>query len=200
MENLEKHIENSKTYGVPAVVALNKFSFDTEKEVSFVAEKCKELGIEMAVCDGWAKGGEGAEDLAGIIAEMAETSKGTFTPVYDWNQPVKDKIEAIAKKIYGAKEVEYLPKAKQNLHKIERLGMNHMPVCIAKTQNSLSDDPKWLGRPRDFTLTVREIEIASGAGFVIPITGNMLKMPGLPAKPAAEDMDIDNEGRITGLS
>ena len=121
-------------------------------------------------------------------------------PVYDWKSSVRDKIEAIATKIYGASAVEYLPKAKQNLKKITRLGLDQTPICVAKTQNSLSDDPKWLGRPRDFTLTVREIEVASGAGFVVPITGNMLRMPGLPSVPAAEGIDIDNGGTITGLS
>lgn len=141
-----------------------------------------------------------AEELATLVVDAAERFTGRYKPVYDWSWSIKDKIDAVARKIYGAREVEYLPKARQNLSKMERLGMNDKPVCIAKTQNSLSDDPKALGRPQNFTLTVREIEIAAGAGYCIPITGNMLRMPGLPAVPAAAHMDIDTHGKITGLS
>ena len=156
--------------------------------------------MKISICEGWAKGGEGAEELATLVAEEADNFKGEFRPTYQWDWPLKEKIEAIARKIYGAKDIEYLPKAKQNLHKIERIGLHSRPVCIAKTQNSFSDDPKALGRPQNFTVTVREIEIAAGAGFTIPIMGNMLRMPGLPSQPAATGMDIDNDGVITGLS
>lgn len=200
LSNLEKHIENTKTYGVPAVVALNKFATDSEEEVKIVLDRCAELGVKAALCEGWEKGGDGTVELSARVVEAVEECTKSYTPVYDWNWSVKEKIEAVARKIYGAKNVEFLPKAKQNLKKLERIGLSDKPICIAKTQNSLSDDPKWLGRPENFTLTVREIEIAAGAGFSIPITGNMLRMPGLPAVPAAEGMDIDNDGRISGLS
>ena len=200
LENLEKHIENTETFHVPVVVAVNSFATDSSDELERVLEFCEVMGIESAVCEGWERGGEGMEALADKVAELADNFTGKCNPVYDWKSSVRDKIEAIATKIYGASAVEYLPKAKQNLKKITRLGLDQTPICVAKTQNSLSDDPKWLGRPRDFTLTVREIEVASGAGFVVPITGNMLRMPGLPSVPAAEGIDIDNGGTITGLS
>ncbi|MEM9390880.1 MAG: formate--tetrahydrofolate ligase [Bacteroidota bacterium] len=200
LANLEKHIENAKTYGLPTVVSVNKFAKDADQEVKLVLDRCKELGVKAALCEGWEKGGEGTIQLAEKVVEAVSEFKASYKPVYDWSWSVKEKIEAVARKIYGAKNVEFLPKAKQNLKKLERIGLSEKPICIAKTQNSLSDDPKWLGRPQNFTLTVREIEIAAGAGFSIPITGNMLRMPGLPAVPAAEGIDIDNNGRITGLS
>lgn len=200
LANLEKHIENTKIYGLPTVVSVNKFVSDTDDEIAIVTQRCAELGVRVAVSEGWEKGGAGTTDLAEQVVEAVQSNKSKYKPVYDWNWTVKEKIEAVARKIYGARNVEFLPKAKQNLKKIERIGLSKKPVCIAKTQNSLSDDPKWLGRPENFTLTVREIEIAAGAGFSIPITGNMLRMPGLPATPAAEGMDIDNDGKITGLS
>ncbi|GAA0890701.1 formate--tetrahydrofolate ligase [Fulvivirga kasyanovii] len=198
--NLEKHLENTKIYGVPAVVAINKFVSDTDEEINIVKERCEALGIRVALCEGWEHGGEGTKELAEQVVASVESFKGKYKPVYDWSWSVKEKIEAVARKIYGARDIEFLPKAKQNLKKIERIGLNDKPICIAKTQNSFSDDPKWLGRPENFTLTVREIEIAAGAGFCIPVTGNMLRMPGLPSMPAAEGMDIDNNGKITGLS
>ncbi len=200
LANLEKHIENTRIYGLPTVISVNRFISDTDDEIAIVTQRCNEMGVRVAVCEGWEKGGAGAIGLAEQVAEAVESSKARYKPVYDWNWTVKEKIEAVARKIYGARNVEFLPRAKQNLKKIDRIGLSKKPVCIAKTQNSLSDDPKWLGRPENFTLTVREIEIAAGAGFSIPITGNMLRMPGLPAVPAAESMDIDNDGRITGLS
>jgi formate--tetrahydrofolate ligase len=198
--NLEKHIENTKIFGVPAVVSLNKFITDTDEELNWVINKCNELGVEIALSEGWEKGGEGMKDLATKIARAADNFTGKYWPVYDWQSSVIEKIETVAVKIYGAKGVEFLPKAKQNLKKIERIGLNGVPVCIAKTQNSFSDDAKKLGRPKDFIITVREIEVAAGAGFVIPITGDILRMPGLPNVPAAMVMDIDNDGRISGLS
>ena len=198
--NLEKHLENTKIYGVPAVVAINKFVSDTDEEINIVKERCEALGIRVALCEGWEHGGEGTKELAEQVVASVESFQGKYKPVYDWSWSVKEKIEAVARKIYGARDIEFLPKAKQNLKKIERIGLNDKPICIAKTQNSFSDDPKWLGRPENFTLTVRDIEIAAGAGFCIPVTGNMLRMPGLPSMPAAEGMDIDNNGKITGLS
>ncbi len=198
--NLEKHIENTKIFGLPAVISLNKFVSDTKEEISWVMEKCKSMGVEIALAEGWEKGGDGMKDLASKVVHAAESFDGKCWPVYHWNDSIQEKIEAVAVKIYGAKGVEFLPKAKQNLSKIERLGLSDKPVCIAKTQNSFSDDAKKRGRPKDFTITVREIEVAAGAGFVIPITGDMLRMPGLPNVPAALGMDIDNKGKISGLS
>ncbi|MEL7004662.1 MAG: formate--tetrahydrofolate ligase, partial [Bacteroidota bacterium] len=200
LRNLEKHIENTTIYNLPAIVSINRFVSDTDEEIEMVKKRCIELGVRVAVCDGWEKGGHGTVDLAREVVSAVDSYKEPFKEVYDWHWSVKEKIEAVARKIYGAKDVEFLPKAKQNLKKIERVGLNGHPICIAKTQNSFSDDPKCLGRPENFTLTVREIEIAAGAGFSIPITGNMLRMPGLPSVPAAEGIDIDNEGRIEGLS
>ena len=198
--NLEKHIENTKIFGVPAVISLNKFITDSEEELNWVIDKCNELGVEIALSEGWEKGGDGMIDLATKIARAADNFTGKYWPVYDWHSSIAEKIETVAIKIYGAKGVEFLPKAKQNLKRIERIGLNGVPVCIAKTQNSFSDDAKKLGRPKDFIITVREIEVAAGAGFVIPITGDILRMPGLPNVPAAIGMDIDNDGRISGLS
>jgi formate--tetrahydrofolate ligase len=163
-------------------------------------KKCESIGVEISLSEGWEKGGEGMIDLAEKISKAADNFKGKYLPVYDWKSSVQEKIEKVAFKIYGAKGVEFLPKAKQNLSKIDRIGLNHVPVCIAKTQNSFSDDAKKLGRPKDFIITVREIEVAAGAGFVIPITGDIMRMPGLPNVPAAMGMDIDNDGKISGLS
>ncbi len=198
--NLEKHLENVHTYGVPAVVSINKFVTDSDEEVEIVRSSCEALGAKVALCEGWEFGGDGAKDLAEVVVDTVENFKGKYTPVYDWNASVQEKVEAVALKIYGADAVEFSAKAKLNIKKIERLGLQNAPICIAKTQNSFSDNPKLLGRPTGFTLTVREIEIAAGAGFVIPITGNMLRMPGLPSVPAAEGIDIDKDGKITGLS
>ncbi|HEY5691186.1 MAG TPA: formate--tetrahydrofolate ligase [Cyclobacteriaceae bacterium] len=198
--NLEKHIENTKIFGLPAVVSLNKFSTDTKEEIDWVIDKCKSLGVQIALAEGWEKGGDGMKDLSKLVVHAAESFEGKCWPVYQWSDSIIEKIEAVAVKIYGAKGVEFLPKARQNLVKIERLGLSGRPVCIAKTQNSFSDDAKKRGRPKDFTITVREIEVAAGAGFVIPITGDMLRMPGLPNVPAALGMDIDNSGKISGLS
>jgi formate--tetrahydrofolate ligase len=198
--NLEKHLENVKTYGVQGVVSINKFVTDTDEEVQIIKDKCVEMGMRVALCEGWEHGGNGSTELAEEVVKAIDECTSDYTPVYDWNDSIEEKIEAVAKKIYGAAKVEFLPKAKLNIKKIQRLGLSDKPICIAKTQNSFSDNPKALGRPRDFTLTVSEIEIAAGAGFVIPITGNMLRMPGLPAVPAAEGIDIDENGVITGLS
>jgi len=198
--NLEKHLENIGLFGVPAVVAINKFITDTEEEIQIIVSKCKEMGIRVAICEAWEKGGEGATDLAEEVVSAKDECTGKYIPVYDWNDSVQDKIDKVAKRIYGAGSVAYMPRAKSDLKKLERLGIENLPICIAKTQNSLSDNTKLLGRPEGFKLTVREIEIATGAGFIIPITGNILRMPGLPSIPAAEGIDIDKEGKITGLS
>lgn len=198
--NLEKHIENTKIFGVPAVISLNKFVTDSDEELNWVIQKCEQLGVDIALSEGWEKGGAGMIDLATKITQAADTFHGKYWPVYDWKSSIEEKIRTVAVKVYGARDVEFLPKARQNMKKIERIGMSKMPICMAKTQSSFSDDAKKLGRPKDFIITVREIEVAAGAGFIIPITGDILRMPGLPNLPAALGMDIDNEGRISGLS
>lgn len=199
LENLEKHIENVKGFGLQPVVAINKFLTDTDAEVEAVRAKCEEHGVKVAVAEVWAKGGEGATDLAKLVAEVVDNAEAGFTPTYDWNSPVTEKIEAISKKIYGADSVEYTAQAKKDLKRIADLGLEGLPICMAKTQKSLSDNPALLGRPIGFNITVREIEVAAGAGFLVPITGDMMRMPGLPATPSAEAIDIDEDGNILGL-
>ena len=199
IENLEKHVENMKKFNICPIVALNKFVTDTDAEIQIVADKCKELGVPMEVAEVWAKGGEGAEKLAILAAKVAEQCVCKLKPLYEWSWDIEKKIETIAKEIYGAAAIDYTAQAKSDLKKIIALGLDKLPVCIAKTQKSLSDNPKLLGRPKDFVVTVRQIEIAAGAGFVIPITGEIMRMPGLPEKPAAENIDIDEQGHITGL-
>ena len=197
--NLEKQVENKKKFNICPVVAINKFVTDTDEEITFLAEKCKELDVPMEVAEVWAKGGEGAENLARLVAKVAEQCTCSMKPLYDWEWSVEKKIETIAKELYGAAAIDYTAEAKSDLKKVMDLGLDKLPVCIAKTQKSLSDNPKLLGRPKDFVVTVRQIEIASGAGFIIPITGSIMRMPGLPDIPAAEKIDIDNNGKITGL-
>lgn len=200
LSNLEKHIENIKQFGLTPVVAINKFITDSQEELSAITKSCISNGVQVAICEGWEFGGEGTKDLANEVVKAAEACNGTYTPIYDWEDSIEDKVEKVAKKIYGAGSVVFSAKAKAGLKNIKRLGLDKLPICIAKTQNSLSDNTKLLGRPEGFKLTVREFEIASGAGFIIPITGNMLRMPGLPPLPAAEGIDIDKNGNITGLS
>jgi len=199
LENLEKHLENIKRFGVPAVVAINHFINDSDEEVETVRSRCEQLGVPAIVSKGWAKGGEGTTALAEAVKATADGFNGKFNPIYDWDQPVKDKIAAVATTIYGAKAIDYTSQAKRALKNIEKLGLDKLPVCIAKTQKSLSDNPALLGRPKDFVVTVRDIEIAAGAGFLVPITGEIMRMPGLPAVPAAENIDVDAEGNISGL-
>jgi len=199
LSNLEKHIENINHFGICAVVAINRFSNDSEEEIAIIKNKCNELGIKAFDINVWGKGGEGALNLAEAVVEEANKCSCHFTPLYDWNWTVEKKIETITNKIYGSVAVDYTPKAKKDLKKVYDLKLDKLPVCIAKTQKSLSDNPELLGRPKDFIITVREIEIASGAGFVIPITGDIMRMPGLPEHPSAENIDIDENGNITGL-
>jgi len=197
--NLEKHIENMKYYGFTPVVALNKFTSDTQAEVDLVRSLCEAQGVKMAVNEGWGKGGDGAVELAELVLTAAKSCPSCFNPLYDLKWDMKQKIETIATKMYGAKNVEYSMQAQKTLDTIASLGMNDMAVCMAKTQNSLSDDPLLRSRPKDFTVKIRDIEISSGAGFVVPIAGSIMRMPGLPATPSAEFIDIDNEGNISGL-
>lgn len=199
LSNLEKHIENISLFNVPAVVAINKFHKDTAEEIEVIKRNLSGRGVPIHVCDAWEKGGEGALDVGRSVIDIVENNNQPFTPLYDWKWPIEKKIETVATKIYGASAIDYTARAKADLRKIKQLGLEGLPVCIAKTQKSLSDNPKLLGRPKDFVVTVREIEIAAGAGFLVPITGNIMRMPGLPSKPAAEQIDIDAEGNISGL-
>lgn len=197
--NLEKHIENVLQFGLQPIIAINSFLTDTSEEHKIILDKCQSLGVKAVIADVWANGGKGAENLAKAVVETIEAGNHNFKPMYDWKSPVREKIETIATKIYGAASVEYSSDALKALKKIDQLGLNELPVCIAKTQYSFSDNPKLLGRPRDFILTVRDIEIAAGAGFLVPITGEMMRMPGLPGIPSAEHIDIDDKGEISGL-
>jgi formate--tetrahydrofolate ligase len=199
LPNLEKHLENISKFKVAPVIAINKFSTDSDAEINTILEFATSKGIKVALADVWAKGGEGALKLAQCVIDVVESGTSEFKPLYQWASPVIEKIETIATEIYGAEHVDYTSKAKGHLKKITHLGLDHLPICIAKTQKSLSDNPKLLGRPKDFIITVREIEIAAGAGFLIPITGDIMRMPGLPAHPASESIDIDENGEIIGL-
>ncbi|MBS9462510.1 formate--tetrahydrofolate ligase [Flagellimonas sp. 389] len=197
--NLEKHLENISKFKVAPVIAINKFLTDTDEEIETIKKFAATKGIKVALAQVWEKGGEGALELAQHVIDIVESDASDFTPLYAWESSVKDKIETIATEIYGAEHVDYTSKAKAHLRKIANLGLEHLPVCIAKTQKSLSDNPKLLGRPKDFIITVREIEIAAGAGFLIPITGDIMRMPGLPAHPSSEGIDVTDDGEITGL-
>lgn len=199
IDNLQKHIENIKQFGICPVVAINRFTSDTDEEIAFIHEFCKKMEIQVSTVEVWAKGGEGALDLAKIVSKLAMNCTYQHKTLYDWSWTPEVKIETIAKKIYGANAVDYTPQAKADMKKVYSLGLDKLPVCIAKTQKSLSDNPDLLGRPKDFVVTVREIEVAAGAGFIIPITGQIMRMPGLPDEPAAERMDVDMNGEITGL-
>lgn len=198
MTNLEKHIENIGTFGLPVVVAINRFPSDTEKELALVEEKCSRLGAEVALSEVWEKGGKGGKGLAEKIMEAC-AGPSRYRPLYAPEESPKEKIEKIAKTIYGAAGVSYTDQAEKDLALIHGLGKDHLLICMAKTQYSLSDDPALLGRPEGFTITVREVRLSAGAGFLIPITGSIMTMPGLPKKPAALSIDIDEKGRITGL-
>lgn len=197
--NLEKHLENVKQFGIIPVIAINRFVSDSDEEIAAIQEFAKNNNVRVALAEVWAKGGKGALELAKHVVEIVESGESNFTPLYNWKTDVKSKIETIATKIYGANQVDYTAKAEKNLKTIADLGLEDLPVCIAKTQKSLSDNPKLIGRPKNFTITIREIEIAAGAGFLVPITGDMMRMPGLPAHPASENINIDNDGNITGL-
>lgn len=197
--NLEKHIENIKLFGVPVVVTLNNFVSDTEAEVSFIREFCESRNCEFAVSKVWEEGGKGGMELAEKILYTLENKKSHFTLLYPDDMSLEDKLHTIATKIYGAKNVVYSPAAKKALDRAKALGFDKFPICVAKNQYSLSDDPKKLGRPEDFEINVREVYVNAGAGFVVAITGNIMTMPGLPKVPAAEAVDVDDNGDIVGL-
>ena len=198
--NLDKHLDSAQAFGLPAVVAINRFPGDSQQEIDALLQYCAAIQTPAFDCDIWARGGAGGLGLAESVAAIADRpEKPSFTPLYRWDEPVETKIARIATRIYGADGVVYAPKAQADLRKIERLGLQDLPICIAKTQKSLSDNPERRGRPQGFDITVREIEIAAGARFLIPITGDIMRMPGLPEYPAAETIDIDAEGNISGL-
>ena len=197
--NLKAHVENMRKFGVPAVVAINRFPSDTEAELQVIDDCCKEMGVRYALSEVFAKGGEGGLALAGQVLETIRTEESHFAPIYPLEMPIKEKIRAIAQQIYGAADVSYTAAASKSIAEIEALGHGDLPVCMAKTQYSLSDDPAALGRPEGFTLHVSEVRLSAGAGFVVVLTGSIMTMPGLPKAPAAERIDIDENGVITGL-
>ena len=196
--NLGVHIENMRKYGVPVVVAINRFGTDTEAELSYIENYCKQNGADFALSDVFGKGGDGGVELAQKVVEACD-KPSDFHPIYDINLTVKEKIEAIATQIYGAAKVNYTTAAEKAIAEVQKLGADKLPVCIAKTQYSLSDDPALLGAPKDFTITVRNVSLSNGAGFTVVYTGDIMTMPGLPKAPAAHNIDVNNEGKITGL-
>lgn len=199
INNLGKHIENMRKYGVPVVVAINRFDTDTDAELGFIENYCSEKNVKCSICEVFAKGGEGGKDLAMKVVETIKSEPSEFKPIYNVNLPIKEKIETIAREIYGADGVTYTAGANRQILNLTKLGFDKMPVCMAKTQYSLSDDPSLLGRPSGFDITIREVSVSSGAGFVVALTGAVMTMPGLPKVPAANNMDIDRNGTIVGL-
>lgn len=199
LENLDKHIENMKKFNLPVVVAMNRFLTDTEAEFDLIRNRCKEQGVPVALCDVWARGGEGGIDLAKLVVEAVENNKEEYKPLYSLDFTPAQKIETIVKEIYGGDGVVFSAAAKKTLAVIEKNGYNNLPICVSKTQKSLSDNANLLGRPTGFTVTINEVKIAAGAGFIIAMAGDIIDMPGLPKVPAAEMIDIDEFGKITGL-
>ena len=198
LPNLEKHIENAGLFGLVPVVAINRFHSDSAEEIAVIERACERLGARCAVADIFAAGGEGGRDLAHVVVDQASKKRAPYQPLYEWSQPIPEKIEVIARKVYGARSVAFSKPAKRDLAQIEKLGYAGLPVCMAKTQSSLSDDPSAIGRPSDFDITVRSIVLAAGAGFIVPLLGEIIRMPGLPAVPQAEKMDLV-DGKVVGL-
>ena len=196
--NLEKHIENIKKYGLPIVVSLNSFVTDTQEEIDFIKEQCEKIGVHFALSEVWAKGGEGGIALANKVLEALK-EEANFKLLYDEKLPIEEKLNIIAKEIYGADSVKILPKAKSEIAQIEKIGLDKMPICIAKTPASFSDNPNLLGRPTGFDVTIKEVRVSAGAGFIVALAGDVMVMPGLPKTPAAENLDIDENGNIVGL-
>ena len=197
--NLEKHIENMQSFGLPVVVSINAFATDTVAELNLIKERCANLGVKAAISQGWADGGAGCTELAEYVVEAAASCKGPFKPTYDLNESIEAKINKIATNIYGADGVNFSPKAKRQMKRFTELGYDKFPICMAKTQKSLSDVESLRGRPTGFKINIREFEVAAGAGFIVPIAGNILRMPGLPPTPSSERIDVDAEGNIEGL-
>ena len=200
LPNLLKHVENiTKKYGIPAVVAINQFPTDTEKELALVQGECNRLGVNAVLSEVWAKGSEGGLELAKEVVSITKEGGNNFKPIYDLDMGLKDKITTIAREIYGADGVEFTPAAVREINTLEELGFKNVPICIAKTQYSLTDNPKLLGRPTGFKINVRNVRISAGAGFAVVLTGAIMTMPGLPKRPAAENIDVERDGKITGL-
>ncbi len=197
--NLGRHIENMKKFNVQTIVAINSFDTDTDEEKQFILDYCKKLGVKACFSEVFAKGGKGGVELAKIICDSVDCNKSAYSPIYDVELPIKEKISIIAKEIYGASSVSYTPKANKMIDKFEKLGLDKVPVCMAKTQYSFSDNPNLLGAPEDFEITVRDVSISNGAGFIVALTGDIMTMPGLPKNPAANNIDITNSGEIIGL-
>ena len=196
--NLGAHVENLKKYGVPVVVAINRFHTDTPAEIALLGAYCKELEVEYALSEVFSKGGEGGVELAEKVVAACE-KPSCYHPLYDWKKSIQEKLDILAREIYGADGVVYTAAAVKSIREIEALGKGDLPVCVAKTQYSLSDDPKRLGRPKGFEITVKEIRLSAGAGFIVALTGDIMTMPGLPKEPAALKIDVDADGHITGL-
>jgi formate--tetrahydrofolate ligase len=196
--NLEKHLESIATFGKPAIVALNRFGTDSEEEIAVVRRSCERLGVPLALAEHYAKGGEGAVELACSVMEQTAGTPQVFRPLYDWAEPIKSKVEKIARAMYGARDVLYTAPAERDLKRIQKLGFEGLPICMAKTQSSLSDNPALAGRPRDFDVTVRNLVLATGAGYVVPMLGDIIRMPGLPLNPAAHRVDLV-DGKVVGL-
>ena len=199
MKNLEKQIENIKAYGVPVVVAINKFITDSDEEVKAIEDFCKNIGVEVSLTEVWEKGGEGGIDLANKVIKTMETEPSNFKMIYDSEESIKDKILKIVQTIYGGKGVNYTPQALKQIAEIEKFNLDKLPICMAKTQYSLSDNPSLLGRPENFDITVKDVRVSNGAGFIVVLTGDVMTMPGLPKVPAANRMDIKDNGEIVGL-
>jgi formate--tetrahydrofolate ligase len=198
--NLLKHVENiTKVFKLPAVVALNKFPTDTEAEIKLVEDKCKELGVNVKLSEVWAKGGEGGTEVAKEVLRLIDEGKSNFEFAYDLKLPIKEKIKTIARRIYGADDVDFTNQASKEISELEKNGFGELPICMAKTQYSLTDDQTKLGRPTGFNITVRQVTVSAGAGFIVAVTGSIMKMPGLPKLPAAEKIDVDENGVISGL-
>ena len=197
-ENLDKHIENMQKYNVPVVVAINKFVSDTDKEVECITKHCESKGVDISLCEVWAKGGEGAIDLSHKVLKAA-SKESNYKPLYELEKSIKEKIETICKEIYSAGEIKFSNKALKMMKKIENMGFGNLPICISKTQKSISDNPALLNAPKGYTLNIDEIKLASGAGFIIAMAGGIIDMPGLPKIPVACNIDIDENGKIKGL-
>ena len=198
--NLLRHVSNIKNvYHLPCVVAVNRFPTDTDREIDFIISKCRELGVNTVLSTVWVEGGKGGEALAREVVRLCEQEQGNFTYSYELDLPIRDKIEAVVRKIYGGDGVTILPAAQKQIDRLTALGFDKVPICVAKTQYSFSDDPTKLGAPEHFQVTVKQVRVSAGAGFLVVLTGDILTMPGLPKVPAAENIDVDDEGRITGL-
>ena len=198
--NLLRHVSNIKNvYKLPSVVAVNRFPTDTDAEIDLIINKCKELGVNVVLSTVWAEGGKGGEELAKEVVRLCEEEKGDFTFSYELDGTIEDKILAVTKKVYGGVDINVTPQAKKEIDRLTALGFDKMPICVAKTQYSFSDDMTKLGAPENFTITVKNVKVSAGAGFVVVLTGDIMTMPGLPKVPAAEKIDVDENGKISGL-